>query len=51
MYISGDLVKIQILIQRVVKKSPRILEERDYVSCGSKRKSREGGSNQVNSEK
>lgn len=33
MYISGDPVKIQILIQRAVKKSPRILEEREIMSA------------------
>jgi len=33
MYISGDLVKIQILIQRVAKKSLRILEKREIMSA------------------
>lgn len=33
MYTSGDLVKIKILIQRVAKKSLRILEKRESMSA------------------
>ena len=39
MYIFGDLVKIQILIQRVAKKSLRILEKSKIMSAAGIRDS------------